>query len=99
MNPALLFVLMSLAAYRAYRLLSVDEFPPLSGPRHRLEDYIEERWGGDWADGIACPWCMGSWCAIATVLIVDAVTSVVLPGLQVLAVATVVGIIGSQVDS
>lgn len=94
MNDALLFVLMGLAAFRLYRLLGIDAFPLFSGPRSRLEDFIAERWGDEWADGLSCPWCLGSWCSIAVVAITAQYVDVLLPVLQAAAVAAVVGLLG-----
>jgi hypothetical protein len=48
--------------------------------------------------GVECPWCLGAWISFAVVAVSAQVTSVALPVLQALAVSTVVGIIGSQVD-
>lgn len=47
---------------------------------------------------VECPWCLGTWCAVAVVAAVDAFASVPLPVLQAAAVACAVGLIGSYLD-
>lgn len=93
-----LCILMALAAYRIFRLLAVDDFPPIVWARDRVDDWIAERFGDEWADGLTCGWCLGAWCSFAVVGLTDAFTSVPLVGLQLGAVSTIVGILGSKVD-
>lgn len=91
MTDALLFALTSLAAYRLARLVTRDEI--LEQPRAWLERRL-----GRFANGLACAWCAGSWCAFATVAIVDAIHGLALPVLWAGAVATVVGLL-SELDN
>lgn len=93
-----LLVVMSLAAYRLYRLLGVDDLPPIAGPRGAFTRWIDRHFGQDWADGIGCPWCLGFWCAGIVVGFVDIVVSVPLPVLQWAAASAVVGLIGTALD-
>lgn len=91
------FVIVSLAAYRAWRLIFVDDFPPIAGPRRRFTDFVQERWGDDWADGISCPFCSGTWVALAATTLYDAHATLPVGFLwYALAVAAVVGIIGGN---
>lgn len=90
------FVIVSLAAYRIWRFLFLDDFPPVAGPRRRFTDFIQERFGDDWADGVSCPYCSGTWVALGTFALYDSTG----PGFwwYALAVAAVVGIAGGQLD-
>lgn len=97
-DALLLLVVIPLATYRAWRLLFVDDFPPIAGPRRRFTDWVQERWGDDWADGIACPWCSGAWVSIAATAIAAWFIPVPIPVAYALAVSAVVGIIGGQLD-
>jgi len=93
-----LCILMALAAYRIFRLLAVDDFPPIVWARDRVDDWIAETVGDEWADGLTCPWCLGAHISFAVVALTDAFASVPLVGLQLAAVSTIVGILGSKVD-
>lgn len=94
MGDLVLVVLMALAAYRLYRLFSIDEFPPIADTRRWIHARLKRRFGEEWAHGMKCPWCAGFWWSIAVVLAVNAVTSIRLPVLTVLAVSCLVGLIG-----
>lgn len=86
-----LFVLMSLAAFRVTRLIVADKLT--EGLRDRLNPE------GGWAYFVTCYWCAGAWVSVLVVLTVDVFdVSVPLPGLQVLAVSSVVGLIGANLD-
>lgn len=86
------FLLTTLAAYRIWRLLAVDEFPPIETARERFEVWITNRFGAEWAAGISCPWCSGAWVSIAVVSAVWAVHPLPLPALWYPAVSAGVGI-------
>lgn len=85
--------LLALAAYRLWRLLAVDDLPPLADARTRLWHAVEARWGPRWADGLECGWCTGTWVAFATVAAWHAHAGLAHPWLQALAVATLVGLL------
>lgn len=91
MNDALLFMLMSLAAYRLWRLWALDVLPPVVWARDRAELAVADRFGNAWADGVTCSWCAGTWCAVFTVAAVWTVRPLPLPALWFGAVGTVVG--------
>lgn len=93
MSDAFLFVLVSLTAYRLWRLLAADSLPLVKGPRSRLEAAIARRYGDDWAGGIACAWCLGFWCSAAVVGAVWAIRPLPLPALWFGAVSCAVGLI------
>src|SRR5687767_962332 len=72
----LLLVCVTLAAYRTWRPLAVDKWPPIADARARLKQRwwglnadgsLREGWtlersarGHAWAEGLTCPWCFGS---------------------------------------
>lgn len=91
---ALVFVLECLAAYRLFRLLAVDDFPPIVPLRLAVVDAVTEWLGEDWADGVTCPWCLGAWISFAVVAWTDYLIHIPVPLLQALAVSCVVGLIG-----
>jgi hypothetical protein len=97
MNDFLMVVLMSLAAYRLYRLFSIDEFPPISWARRKFHVFVQRRFGKEWSNGIRCPWCAGFWWSLGVVVAVDLAVSVPLPALMILAVSCLVGLI-AQLD-
>lgn len=92
----MMFVLMVLAAYRIWRLLAEDAFPPMIWLREHLEGAVERRFGGMWAGGVACPWCSGFWISCAVVAAVWAVTPIPLPALWFGAVSTAVGLLAQR---
>ncbi len=98
MGDALLLALMVGAAYRLFRLLGVDDLPPLTRAREWLMGSVEQRWGGGWASGISCPWCLGFWCSAVVVVGVDVVIGLSLPLLWLGAVSTGVGIVSRLAD-
>lgn len=87
-----------LTAYRAYRLVGYDVFPPVKGPRDRFEAWVRRNHGDDWADGIGCPWCMGSWTTIIVVSIAWRWTPMPMPLLWYTSVACAVGLVGTALD-
>lgn len=101
MTDALLFVIMSLASYRLYRLLALDKLPPLERWREHVEQSIERTLGRGWAEGLTCPWCLGFWTSALVVGVMDVWLKLSyhpgldVPLLQLLAVSCVVGLIGN----
>lgn len=99
MSVGLLFVLVVLASYRLWRLLGADSLPIVKGPRERLGDWIAERHGDDWADGItSCAWCLGFWCSCAVVAATWSVVELPLPALWFPAVSTAVGLLAMTLE-
>jgi len=98
LSLVLLVVFTSLAAYRLWRLLAVDELPPLMWARFKLIGVIERRHGAYWAAGVKCPWCSGSWVAVGTVAVVWHYLSLPLPALWFAAVSVVVGALAQWLD-
>lgn len=92
MSDALLLLVMTLAAFRVWRLIGEDTI--LDRPR----DWVIER-SEKLSDFITCPWCAGFWISGVTVAVTDYFTSVPLPGLMVAAVSAGVGLIGSNFDA
>lgn len=100
------FVLVVLASYRLTRLVTLDDFPPLSASRR----WLGQRWGWDvenldrvrypdgvkWFEAVLCSWCIGFWISAALVGSLAQVRDVPLPVLQVLACSTVVGFLGAR---
>lgn len=92
-----LCILMALAAYRLWRLFALDSWPPVK----RARDWLEEQEGPGWyvvAELVFCAWCGGAWISFAVVGLTDAFTSVPLVGLQIAAVSTIVGWLGSELQ-
>lgn len=97
-TQALVFVLASLAAYRASRLVTRDSlldswrrrwwlrFPPGGERTHPLGQLVD------------CPWCFGWWCAGSTWLVVWHFQPLVLPGLWWPAMGVVVGALGAMLE-
>lgn len=89
------WLLATLAAYRLWRLLALDDLPGLAEARTAAAGRLPPRW----ADAIECPWCLGFWCCLVVFVILDATTaSVPLPAVQIAAASTVVGLIGARLD-
>jgi hypothetical protein len=80
-RQVLLLALVSLASYRAWKLVGHDAITePL---RDRLPEKLDEM--------VSCPWCLGTWTAFAATGAADWATSVWLPGFFALAAAALVG--------
>lgn len=80
MTPLVLLVVAGLACYRLTRLIVDDVFPPIAGPRNRLERATmhSTRWG--WvAHLITCSWCASFYVAAGLVAGVDLLSSVPVP--------------------
>lgn len=67
------FVLLALAAYRLWRLISEDEV--LEKPRRWLVrlpqtwdegDAIPKQYRNEWALFLTCPWCAGAWVSLVS---------------------------------
>lgn len=92
----MLLLLISLASYRLWRLLALDDLPIVAKPRERYFD----RYAGTWkADLVECPWCSGSWIAFAVTGLTNLFYDFPLPVLYALVSATIVGFIGAKLDS
>lgn len=98
MSDGLLFIVVSLAAYRLWRLLALDTLPLVRAPRERLELWMAGRWGDEWSDGIACAWCLGFWCACVVVGATWAVRPLPLPALWFAAVSGAVGLAAMVIE-
>lgn len=94
----MVFVVTALAAYRVWRLVAHDDFPPAMWVRDRFEAATERRVGPDWAGGVRCPWCSGAWVSFAVVAAVWAVRPLPLPAAWFGAVSTIVGLIAQRDD-
>lgn len=99
-----LFAAVTLAAYRTWRLVAIDDVPFGSLRRRLLR-----RWGAQASDapdprsaerymeGFQCPWCLGSLITFAFWIGVAAIVSVPLPALVALASSAIVGLL-SRLD-
>lgn len=85
---------LSLAAFRIWRFIAVDDFPPMA----RLRDKLIARWKDsgdeDWWTGITCRWCLGTVIGSALVAGYSQVVSVRLPAIYGAAVCALMGLIG-----
>lgn len=88
MTYPFLFVLLIGASYRIYRLIGRDDIT--AGLREKLPERAQEP--------LACPWCLGSWVSFGVVGIYWYAYELPVPILWALAVACVVGLIGSSLD-
>jgi hypothetical protein len=98
------WVLLSLAAYRLQRIVTLDEWPPSEAFR----DWVEKRTGAasGWSTLFTCSWCFGAYvsaaaAALAHLFVVDMLSGKVHNRVGVLvmlglAVSTVVGYAGSK---
>ena len=64
LTAALLFVALSLASYRVWRLVGKDDITvfmraPLMRANTRLSNWVLK--------GLTCPWCFGTWVSVAAV--------------------------------
>lgn len=98
MSMFVLLLLMVLCAYRIWRLLAEDAFPPAIWFREWSDAAVARRFGGTWAAGIRCPWCSGFWISAAVVAAVWAYRPLPLPGLWFGAVSTAVGLLAQRDD-
>lgn len=98
MSLVLLFVLVALASYRLWRLVSLDDLPPVTWVRDHFEAWVGEHHGLDWAAGITCAWCAGWWCSCIVVGLVWAAHPLPLPALWFGAVSALVGIVAMTVE-
>lgn len=89
------WLLATLAAYRLWRLLALDDLPLLADWRQWLLD----TYPGRYTDAIVCPWCLGFHCCwIVFALLAGSYTSPLLWAVHIAAASTVVGLIGSTLD-
>lgn len=99
MTPLALWLILTLAAYRLWRLLALDDLPGLAEARYRLTTTLDERGYDRYADAIPCPWCLGFWCCVAVFGTTHALaTPLTLWPLQAAAASTLVGLIGAHAD-
>jgi hypothetical protein len=76
-------VLIGLAAWRLWRLAATDE----------LTEPLRARLPTGLASFVACPWCLGFWCAVAVTVAVDLTVGVPAPVLVGAAAAALVPLI------
>lgn len=87
MSPLVLFVFVSLCAYRVWRLLALDVV--LDRPR----GWLIGKLGVERSAWVSCSWCAGWWVSAAVVGAVWSQTSLPLPALWFGGVSTVVGML------
>lgn len=89
MNPLTAAVLLALSAHRLWRLTALDGIT--EAPRERLFPEGTRR-----RELVDCPWCLGSWLALAGWAVTwTAVASLPVPGLVLGAAATLTGALGT----
>lgn len=103
-----LTALISLASYRAWRIVGLDDWPPsrwLRGQLKRLSGadsgLVATRANRFWTEVetfATCPWCLGAYATAGVVIAVDCFTSVPLPVLVWAAASSIVGLVGSNLD-
>jgi hypothetical protein len=95
----ILFFFTCLAVYRVWRIVALDDFPPVASIRERLILFIHARHDARWGQGfISCSWCSGTWISFGGVGLVWWLYpgGLPLPGVWFLAVATVIGRMASR---
>ena len=111
--PIYQFALLTLVAYRIWRLLAEDEI--LNRPRRWLVrlpltwdegDPLPKSYRNEWAIFFQCPWCLGFWVCLGTYIswmltlgdTPDSVSDVFVALGILFAMSSVVGIIRAQLD-
>ena len=91
-------LLVSLAAYRVWRLVGYDDITAQA--REALDQRAQHSIPAAYAyESVTCPWCAGSLLAFAGVAVLDVYTSVWLPVAQALAAAVLVGWTHTLIES
>lgn len=94
MSFPFVWILATLASYRLWRLLAFDDV--LAGPRLMVVERLPRNYEG----AIYCPWCLGFWSCVLTFVLIDLTGySVPLPVVQVAAASTLVGWLGSRLET
>lgn len=96
MSDGLLFILITLAAYRIWRLIAEDSFPPTEKVVQAFESAVKRRFGVDWAAGVYCPWCSGFHCCVLIWAITWAFRPLPLPFIWPWAMSTAVGFLAQR---
>lgn len=89
---AVLLAVMALASYRLWRFVGRDQVPGAL-----IGNWLAAHRSRRLFDLLTCPWCLGAWISFAVVAVTAQLVVLVLPVLQALAVACLVGLI-AQVD-
>ena len=93
MTPFLLWLLATLASYRLWRLLALDEV--LASQRIWFVEHLPPKY----EEAIYCSWCLGFWCCVVTFVTIDYLGySIPLPLVQIAASSSIVGWVGARVD-
>jgi len=82
------------AAYRLWRLLAHDTFPPVARARDAVLVRYGDRWPGEL---LTCPWCLGWWVSVLVVAGTALVPGWWLPAAAALTLSTVVGLMAERV--
>jgi hypothetical protein len=92
-TPTFTFVVMALASYRLFRLIGLDVITerPRRWVTRRLLPGKSEAF-------VTCSWCAGAHVSAGVVAVTAQLVSVPLPVLQWLAVSSVVGLVGANLD-
>src|SRR6266704_1100166 len=97
MQDWLLLTVLSAATFRATRLVTRDDFPPVAWARDRVRLHGATSLGDDkdgepvwhyrwWGELVTCHWCASGWLALAAVGFTCVFAPVPLPALSWLAV-------------
>lgn len=92
MTPVFVWVLLTLAVYRAIRFIAFDDFPPMAATR----DYLTAKMGDKWGVLVECPWCLSMYLVPVAYLVAVQFVSIPLPFLQAVATMTVCGLVGNH---
>lgn len=58
----------ALAVARLTRLVTEDTLPPIEAARRRATEWVHQRHGEDWAEGVTCPWCVSVHLAVGVLI-------------------------------
>lgn len=86
-------LILVLAGYRVTRFVTTDDMPLLAKIRDGAQKTLRRTLGDDWAEGLTCPWCVGTYVSAAAVAIGSQVTSLPVPVAWWLATASGIGIV------
>ena len=92
-----LFVVMALAAFRVTRFVTTDEVTRPA--RETSVRWLQERRWHLLADLPACAWCAGAYVSVLTVGLTGRWASIPLPALQMIAIATLVGLLSGRMEN
>lgn len=93
MSDWLVFIVLSLAAFRLQRIITTDQWPPSDWFREK----VRSRTGDDssWTTLVTCPWCFGFWISLAVMAEHHYLGVIPMWVYGVFAVSAIVGMLGT----